>query len=46
LIYADLASALDKTKLYITESSHVIPRDASRERVFRSALEFIQRIQS
>jgi len=46
LIYADLSNVMDKTKLYITESSHVIPRDASRERVFRSALEFIQRIQS
>jgi carboxylesterase len=44
LIYADLTNVLDKTKLYITESSHVIPRDASREQVFRSVLEFIQRV--
>jgi len=44
LIYADLINVMDKTKLYITGSSHVIPRDASREQVFRSALEFIQRV--
>ena len=46
LIYADLVKEMDKTKLYITKSSHVIPRDASREQVFRSALEFLQRIQN
>jgi carboxylesterase len=43
-IYAALLNAQDKTKLYVTPSGHVIPRDASREQVFRSALEFIQRI--
>ena len=45
-IYAGLANALDKTKLYISRSGHVLPRDASREQVFKSAVEFIQRIQS
>lgn len=43
-IYAGLVSASDKTKLYITGSGHVLPRDASREQVFQSTFEFIQRI--
>jgi carboxylesterase len=43
-IYAGLLNAPDKTRLYITGSGHVLPRDASREQVFQSALEFIQRI--
>jgi len=42
-IYAGLVNARDKTKLYITGSGHVLPRDAARQEVFRSALEFIQR---
>lgn len=46
LIDADLVNVTDKTKLYITGSSHVVSRDASREQVFQSALEFIQRIQN
>ena len=46
LIYADLVNVMDKTKLNVTGSGHVIPRDASREQGFRSALEFIQRIQN
>ena len=45
-IYAGLVNASDKTKLYITGSGHVIPRDASREQVFQTALAFIQRIQN
>ena len=45
LLYADLANASDKTKLYITESGHVIPRDAARQQAFQFALEFIQRIE-
>lgn len=45
LIYADLVHASDKTKLYLTGSGHVLPRDAARQQVFRSALEFIQRIE-
>jgi len=44
-IYDGLTNASDKTKLYITGSGHVLPRDASREQVFKSAVEFIQRIQ-
>jgi len=43
-IYADLVNAADKTKLYITGSGHVLPRDASRELVFKSTVEFIQRV--
>jgi dipeptidyl aminopeptidase/acylaminoacyl peptidase len=46
LIYADLLNAQDKTKLYITGSGHVLPRDAARQQVFQSALEFIHRIES
>ena len=45
-IYADLVSTSDKTKLYITGSGHVLPRDAARQQVFQAALEFIQRIES
>jgi esterase/lipase len=45
LIYADLLNTPDKTKLYITGSGHVLPRDAARQQVFQSALEFIQRIE-
>jgi len=44
-IYARLVNAQDKTKLYITGSGHVLPRDAARQQVFRSTLEFIQRIE-
>jgi dipeptidyl aminopeptidase/acylaminoacyl peptidase len=43
-IYAGLGNARDKTKLYITGSGHVLPRDGARQQVFQSALEFIQRI--
>ena len=39
-----LVKVSDKTKLYITGSGHVLPRDASREQVFKVALEFIQRV--
>jgi len=45
-IYAGLVNAWDKTKLYITGSGHVVTRDAAREQVFQSAVEFIQRIES
>ena len=45
-IYEGLANARDKTKLYITGSGHVLPRDAARQQVFQSVLEFIQRIES
>lgn len=43
-IYERLTNASDKTKLYITGSGHVLPRDSSREQVFQSAVEFIRRI--
>lgn len=43
-IYAGLVNASDKTKLYVSGSGHVLPRDGSREQVFQSALEFIQRV--
>lgn len=43
-IYDRLVSTSDKTKLYITGSGHNLPRDASREQVFQSAVEFIQRV--
>jgi carboxylesterase len=43
-IYQQLVNTSDKTKLYMTGSGHVLPRDASREQVFTSALEFIQRV--
>src|SRR6266498_489363 len=46
LIYADLLNASDKTKLYVTGSGHVVPRDAARQQAFQYALEFIQRIVS
>jgi carboxylesterase len=45
-IYAGLVNAPEKTKLYLTGSGHVLPRDASREQVFHSAAEFIQRVDS
>jgi len=45
-IYAGLVNAQDKTKLYITGSGHVVTRDAVREQVFQSTVEFIQRIES
>ena len=43
-IYHQLINTSDKTKLYVTGSGHVLPRDASREQVFHAALEFIQRV--
>jgi carboxylesterase len=44
IIYAGLVNVADKTKLTITGSGHVLPRDASKEQVFKSAVKFIQRI--
>ncbi len=46
LIYADLENVLDKTRLYVTGSGHVVPRDAARLQAFQHALEFIERIES
>ena len=45
-IYAGLVNVPEKTKLYLTGSGHVLPRDASREQVFQSAAEFIRRVDS
>ena len=45
-IYAGLANASDKTKAYITGSSHVVTRDAARQQVFLLARDFIQRIEA
>jgi carboxylesterase len=44
VIYKRLVNAPDKTRLYVTGSGHVLPRDASREQVFQSAADFIQRV--
>jgi carboxylesterase len=44
LIFSNLVNAADKTKLYVTGSSHVITRDAARQQVYQYALDFIQRI--
>jgi esterase/lipase len=43
-VYAGLVNTPDKTKLYLSGSGHVLPRDARREQVFQATLEFIQRI--
>jgi carboxylesterase len=43
-IDAALANASVKEKLYITGSGHVVTRDAAREQVFQSVVEFIQRM--
>ena len=45
-IFERLVNAPDKTKLYLTGSGHVLPRDASREQVFQAAVAFIQRVSS
>jgi carboxylesterase len=46
LIDAALVNASDKTKLYLTGTGHVVTRDAARLRVFQSAVEFIQSVES
>jgi len=46
LLDAALVNASDKTKLYVTGSGHVVTRDAARQQVFESAVEFIQRVES
>lgn len=43
-IYADLGAS-DKTKIFVTESGHVVTRDAAREQVFDAASAFIRRIE-
>jgi len=44
-IYVALGAS-DKTKLYITESGHVVTRDAARNQVFDAAYQFIRRVES
>jgi carboxylesterase len=44
MFYDRLTNASDKTKVYVTESGHVVTSDAERHRVFELAREFIQRI--
>lgn len=46
MIYADLTSASDKTKLYVTGSGHVVTRDMARHQVFEIARDFIRRVES
>jgi carboxylesterase len=46
MIYSALENASDKTRIYITGSGHVLTRDAAREQMFRSAVEFIRRVES
>lgn len=41
-IFAGLVHVLDKTKAYITESGHVVTRDAARHQVFALAHDFIK----
>jgi carboxylesterase len=43
-ISADLGAS-EVRKLYVTESGHVVTRDAAREEVFRAAFEFIQYVE-
>lgn len=43
--YAELGTS-DKTKLYITESGHVVTRDAARDQVFEAASAFIRRVEA
>jgi len=43
-IYEGLKNAKERTKLYVSGSGHVVTKDAARQQVFESALEFIQRI--
>lgn len=45
-IYNKLTGVSDKTRLYISGSGHVLPRDAARQQVFQHTLEFIQRVGS
>lgn len=44
-LHAALVNAPDKTKVYITGSSHVVTRDAARGQVFQLARDFIRRVE-
>lgn len=43
-IYAALVNVSDKTKAYVTESGHVVTRDAARHQVFELARDFINNV--
>jgi carboxylesterase len=45
-IYADLVNVHDKARMYVTNSGHVITRDAARGQVFKAVAEFINRVES
>lgn len=45
-IYRELVNVRDKTKLYVSNSGHVITRDAARDQVFIAVAEFISRVES
>lgn len=42
MIYNGLTNTSDKTKIYVTESGHVVTSDAERHRVFELARDFIK----
>jgi len=44
-IYAGLINNRDKTKIWVTESGHVVTRDAARQQVFEAASNFIHRLE-
>jgi esterase/lipase len=45
-IYESLVNAPVKEKAYVTESGHVLTRDAERQRAFELARDFIQRMET
>ncbi len=45
-IYSGLTNTSDKTKIYVTESGHVVTSDAERQRVFELSREFIRRVEN
>lgn len=45
LIYEQMVKVPLKRKLYITGSGHILPRDAARQQVFESTVEFIRSIE-
>jgi dipeptidyl aminopeptidase/acylaminoacyl peptidase len=45
-IFSGLVNTRDKTKLFITNSGHVITSDAERVHVYKTVAEFISRIEA
>lgn len=45
-VFAALPDSIDKTRLLIQHSGHVVTRDAAREQVFAATAHFIQRLES